>query len=131
MPEHSVFKTEGDRREQLRAKPQSDRAILGRQLVALDTPQGQKTKQQFGLPSWLGAARDAVRQRFVKIYFLNRGSTNDGRLIVREERTQHYLESLAGLFRAVTGGETQISGDYAIVMDPQVLDMIDVPKKWN
>ena len=48
QPEH-VIESDGERREQLRAEPQGNRAILGRLLVVLGAPQGRKTAQQFGL----------------------------------------------------------------------------------
>jgi hypothetical protein len=133
VSDYAVIETDGERREQLRAEPQGDRAILGRLLVALGAPQGRKTDQQFGLPCWLGRAPDAVRRRFAAIYLLNRGVRREGKdhLIVREERPAAYLEALAGLFRSLTEASVNVGTDYRVRIGDAVLSDIEVPKKFE
>jgi len=133
VPDYAVIETDGERREELRAEPQGNRAILGRLLVVLGAPQGRKTAQQFGLPCWLGRASDPVRRRFAAIYLLNRGVCREDRshLVVREERPDAYLEALAGLFRSLTDATVTVGADYRITIGDAVLSDVDVPKKFE
>jgi len=107
--------------------------VFGRLLVALGAPQGSKASQQYGLPCYLTVAPEDIRERFAGIYLLNRGVhyPDRGRVVIREERTVPYLESLTGFFRSLTTAGVRRDGDYQISISELVLSDIAIPKKWN
>jgi len=115
-------------------RPTTDQTTLGRLLVALGAPQGQKGEgRRFGLPCYLGPAPDAVRRRFVAIYLLNRASDSEGvpGLEITEKRPAAYLEALAGLIRSVTTADVRVTERNRICIERAVLSDVDVPKKWH
>ncbi len=100
--------------------------VFGRMLAALGAPVGAKATQQYGLPPYLAIAPDSVCREFVAIYLLNRGTeSNDGLVVVREERPQRYLESLGGLFRATLGIEVSRRGEFGLELDSNELATIN------
>jgi hypothetical protein len=107
--------------------------VLGRLLVALGAPQGAKAAQEYGLPCYLDFAPEAVRRRFAATYLLNRGvrKAERGRIVIREERSDAYLEALAGFFRSLTSADVRRDGEYRFTIAEQVLSDVAVPKKWN
>ncbi len=89
-------------------RPKSDSSVLGRVLVALGAPAGQKTGVD-RLPSYLygSTATSELRESFVRVYVSNRAVSREDRDFhqIREERSDRYLDTVAALIADVTGVE--------------------------
>ena len=89
-------------------RPDSSGSVLGRVLVALGAPAGEKTTVD-RLPSYLygSTSTSDVRSDFVRVYVANRAVSRENRdfLQIREERSDRYLDCVAALIRDVTGVE--------------------------
>jgi len=88
-------------------RPETDASVLGRVLVALGAPQGQKAKQIDRLPSYLDDAPSSVRREFARVYVSNRAADRPGRdfVQIQEERSDRYLNSLEHLLDSVVDAE--------------------------
>ena len=88
-------------------RPKKDATVLGRVLVALGAPQGQKAKQIDRLPLYLDDAPLSVRREFARVYVSNRAAERSGRdfVQIQEERSEQYLNSLERLLNSVVDAE--------------------------
>ncbi len=104
-----VHSSSGDTEE---LRPDEDKYVLGRVLVALGAPAGPKAETVDRLPAYLDNAPENVRRDFVRVYFANRGVDVDGRDFtqIMEERPEQYLDSLATLIESVVTEEVWHSG---------------------
>ncbi len=89
-------------------RPATSRSVLGRVLVALGAPAGEKTTLD-RLPAYLygDSSTSDIRSDFVRVYVANRAVSRENRdfLQIREERSDRYLDSVAALIRDVTDVE--------------------------
>ena len=85
-------------------RPRSDSSVLGRVLVALGAPQGEKAETVDGLPAYLGSAPDELRKSFVRVYVANRAVDRRDRSFhqIQERRGDRYKSELADLIEQVT-----------------------------
>ncbi|MCL9812578.1 hypothetical protein [Natranaeroarchaeum aerophilus] len=91
--------------------PTDHASVLGRALVVLGAPQGEKSDQSaFSLPEYLDNAPDEIRAEFVDVYIRNRYTDHD-RLVMgfREQRSKAYLQELASLIEDVAGESVTVS----------------------
>lgn len=94
-------------------RPIEDASVLGRVLVVLGAPRGEKNEaNDVTLPSYLETEPVRVGQEFVQVYFRNRGRTLDGEDLLRlpETRSGRYVQSLVALVRRLTGELVSASG---------------------
>lgn len=121
--DHSQMRNDPRHRRSMEVRVHDHQTVLGRMLLALGVPKGEKTKQRYGLPPYLGPAPEFVRRRFAEVYLLNRLVYRDerGGGIVREERDRAYIEALQGLFQSLTDGTVSVSGEHRIQFDDQAL----------
>jgi len=106
-------------------RPESDSSVLGRVLVALGAPAGQK-REVDRLPSYLygSTATAELRESFVQVYISNRAVNRETRDFhqIWEERSERYLDSLAALIRDVTGVEVWRSNQMVMFHDAAIFD---------
>jgi len=106
-------------------RPESDSSVLGRVLVAMGAPAGQKTEVD-RLPSYLygSTATAELRESFVQVYISNRAVNREARDFhqIWEERSDRYLDSLAALIRDVTGVEVWRSNQMVMFHDAAISD---------
>lgn len=83
-------------------RPRSDASVLGRVLVALGAPAGEKAGVVERLPSYLYRHADVTQQEFARVYVANRATDRRDRdfMQIREERSDRYLDSVAALLRS-------------------------------
>ena len=92
--------------------PTDHGSVLGRALVVMGAPQGQKAEQSnLSLPIYLDDAPERVRREFVDVYLRNRASRQDDRLAIRfrEQRSERYLMGLASLIEGVADAPVTVS----------------------
>jgi len=91
--------------------PTDHASVLGRALVVLGAPQGEKSEQsKFSLPEYLDDASDEIRAEFVDVYVQNRYTDHDRQVMgFREERSEAYLRELASLIEDVAGESVTVS----------------------
>jgi len=109
-------------------RPESDASVLGRVLVAMGTPAGQKTNVK-RLPSYLygSTATEQLRHDFVRVYVSNRAVDRENRSFhqINEQRSDRYLDTLAVLIEDVTGIEAWRS-DRMVLFRDHALDELDL-----
>lgn len=103
--------------------PAADASVLGRVLVALGAPVGQKHDgAAVSLPDYLSDAPADVREGFVQVYLWNRGQRpgNGETVAINESRPRHFRRDLATLVEdvadepvSVTQGGINLSADAA------------------
>ena len=83
-------------------RPESDASVLGRVLVALGAPAGEKAGVVERLPSYLYRHADSTQREFARVYVANRATDRRDRnfMQIREERSDRYLDSVAVLLRS-------------------------------
>jgi len=108
-------------------RPERDSSVLGRVLVALGAPQGQKAQTVDALPAYLESASDGIRHSFVRVYVSNRGVhiEDKGLIQIMEQRPARYLDALAELIRSVTDIELW-RGDGSIRFRDDALSVLDL-----
>ena len=91
--------------------PTDHASVLGRALVVLGAPQGEKSEQsKFSLPEYLDDAPDEIRAEFVDVYVRNRYTDHDRQVMgFREDRSEAYLRKLASLIEDVAGESVTVS----------------------
>jgi hypothetical protein len=91
--------------------PTADGSVLGRCLVTMGAPAGEKVTLD-AFPSVVWDAPSAVRESFARIYVAHRGTGYSGKrtMAIREERSTGYLEGLRGLLADVTGQPVTAGG---------------------
>ncbi|MFC7115837.1 hypothetical protein ACFQH2_14000 [Natronoarchaeum sp. GCM10025703] len=92
--------------------PTDHASVLGRALVVLGAPQGDKSDQsEFSLPEYLDDVSDELRYEFVDVYIRNRQTPQGERFMMgfREERSEAYLQELANLIEDVAGEPVTVS----------------------
>lgn len=93
-------------------RPIEHASVLGRVLVVLGAPVGEKNEENVvALPPYLSAAPQRIAREFVQVYLHNRAQVrqNTDMLRFRESRSLGYLESLAALIRRSTGEQVTLS----------------------
>lgn len=98
--------------------PTIDASVLGRVLVAMGAPRGEKnatTDIQF--PNWLWNVSDDLQQCFAKLYLSNRGQQHPAKatMTFREERSESYLTALAEFLQDVTSASVRANGQNVVV----------------
>lgn len=90
-------------------RPESDASVLGRVLVALGAPQGEKTDLR-RLPSYLYHHSEATQYEFARVYVANRAVDRRDRRFhqIAEKRPKRYLEAVGELLEDVTGVEVSV-----------------------
>lgn len=98
-------------------RPTADGSVLGRVLVVLGAPRGEKGPDaDLSLPTYLEGAPETVRQEFVQVYLGNRGQSEPTAVTTLvERRPTDYLESLADFIEAVTGSPVTVSGSNLVL----------------
>lgn len=96
--------------------PGADASVLGRCLVAMGAPRGEKV----GLDTFPAVIQDAtpeLQRSVAQIYLAHRAITHPGKqtLTIREARSQTYLRALQSLLTTVTG-ETVTVGDQTVTL---------------
>jgi len=79
--------------------------VLGRVLVALGAPAGEKAGVVERLPSYLYRHPEATQREFARVYVANRATDRRDRdfMQIREERSDRYLDAVAALLRETIG----------------------------
>jgi hypothetical protein len=82
-------------------RPEQDASVLGRVLVALGAPAGQKAGRIDRLPSYLYRHPEATQREFARVYVANRATDRRDRDFyqIREERSDRYLDAVATLLK--------------------------------
>jgi hypothetical protein len=82
-------------------RPESDASVLGRVLVALGAPAGEKAGVVERLPSYLYRHPEATQREFARVYVANRATDRRDRDFyqIREERSDRYLDAVATLLK--------------------------------
>lgn len=104
--------------------PTEDAAILGRVLVTLDTPVGNKVTIR-RLPSYLDGAPDGLRREFARVYLQNRGVARPDKGIwqIREERPEQYIRTLARFFDDVLDTRIESGANIIRIWDDGLADI--------
>jgi len=99
-------------------RPAADASVLGRVLVALGAPAGEKAGRVDRLPSYLYRHPDETKREFAKVYVANRATDRRDRGFhqIREERSDRYLDAVAVLLRETMGVEVW-RGDRTVRFD--------------
>lgn len=97
-------------------RPAEDASALGRLLVALGAPRGEKNSDaRLTLPQYLDDAPFVTRLDFARTYLHNRGVVRTDRenqpIQFREERSDQYRTELHSFLRAVTGDMEYVRGN--------------------
>lgn len=96
--------------------PAADDAILGRVLSVLGAPVGQKAKNEYALPPYLEHVDESHQRAFARAYVQARGSDGQwGRVHIKEERSDSYLDGLAAFLERLTGGTVYRSAHNVIL----------------
>ncbi len=111
---HTMFREDDDRRA-TEIRPADDASALGRLLVALGAPTGNKNPDaQMSLPEYLREAPFVTRLDFARTYLRNRGAVRTDRknrpVQFREDRSRQYRAELRSFLRAVAGREEYVRG---------------------
>jgi hypothetical protein len=86
----------------LEVGPASDRIAIGRFLVALGYPRGDKSPDSMtGIPEWVGSIPDRVQLQAARTYTTFRDTDAVDYIQISETRNLGYREQLAGVFRSV------------------------------
>jgi hypothetical protein len=112
-------------------RPTTDQTALGRLLVALGAPLGEKnTAADIELPSYLAEAPETTRITFAQTYVWNRATDNPERenhpAQVMEDRSDRYRRELQALLDDVAGGEIRGS-DWPLYLTPAAAATLDRP----
>lgn len=96
--------------------PTCNASVLGRCLVAMGAPRGEKTDLD-RLPSIVREVPEGVREAFVRIYVRHRAAADGTKatLTIQEQRPPTYLEDLQRLIAESTG-ETVTAGDLNVTI---------------
>ncbi|WP_066416794.1 hypothetical protein [Halorubrum aethiopicum] len=91
--------------------PTADGSVLGRCLVTMGAPAGEKIALD-SFPSIVWEVPRAVRESFARIYVDHRGTgySEKQTMAIQEERSAEYLEGLRGLLADVTGQPVTAGG---------------------
>lgn len=88
-------------------RPGEQATLVGRFLVALGAPRGQKARQEISLPAYLDAAPYMVRLDFARAYVYHRGALREDKptspIQIHETRDLAYFDELVDFFRDVVG----------------------------
>ncbi|MFC7114290.1 hypothetical protein ACFQH2_03995 [Natronoarchaeum sp. GCM10025703] len=106
--------------------PTDHASVLGRALVVLGAPQGEKSDQSaFSLPEYLDDVSDELRYEFVDVYIRNRQTPQGERFVMgfREERSEAYLQELANLIEDVAG-ESVTASEKNIYLSSEAADAL-------
>lgn len=102
--------------------PATDASVLGRLLVALGAPLGEKANADLHLPSWLAGAPEEFRLAFARMYVTNRGTVRDDRpnhpVAVREERDPAYRQEIRALMEPLVEGEAITGSAETVYLTP-------------
>lgn len=117
--ELDITRPGGGRRAQ-EHRPKEHASVLGRVLVILGAPIGEKNVQSdLTIPPYLMDAPRKSKMEFAAVYLRNRANPiATGPIRFREERSRQFLESLAQFFRDVTGHRVVLS-EKNILFSPQ------------
>ena len=110
-------------------RPERDASVLGRVLVALGAPHGQKAKKTVELPAYLDDAPLNIRTEFVRVYVANRGSVVEekGFVQLRETRPLWYHKQLADMISSVIDADVTHGID-SVRVHISVLDELGLQK---
>lgn len=94
----------------------TDTSVLGRCLVTMGAPRGNKTTIE-RLPAAVWAVPIDVRREFARIYIAHRATTWESKatLRIQEQRPRSYLDDLRRLLAELTG-ESVTAGDLAVTV---------------
>ncbi|MDB9248945.1 hypothetical protein PN419_07960 [Halorubrum ezzemoulense] len=107
----SVVRRANDSGRATEVLPEPDRSVLGRCLVTMGAPAGEKVNlDEFPLVVW--DVPTAARESFARIYVNHhaREYSEKRTLVVQEKRSQTYLEGLSEFLTDVTGESVTVSG---------------------
>ena len=111
-----------DQRRATEVRPTENSSIVGRLLVLLGAPVGQKNDQSaLELPAYLSRAPEDVRRQFAQTYIRNRAGERycpGDTIRFREERSNAYLGTLAKFFEDTLGGPVTVS-DRNVQLSPE------------
>lgn len=104
-------------------KPVEHASVLGRVMVCLGAPRGEKNERSgVRLPGYLEAEEvpERVSREFVQVYVHNRGQRRADSDVIhfREDRSTGYLRSLAGLIERLAGESVTVSEKNIILSAP-------------
>lgn len=110
-----------EHRRAAEVRPTADAAILGRALHALGAPIGRKAEIDLRLPSYLEHVDEPHRRAFARTYVHTRGSEAQwGRVNLKEERADSYLDELAAFLERTTGGTVYRSARNVVLQQDAV-----------
>ncbi|GAA0532334.1 hypothetical protein ABNG02_01015 [Halorubrum ejinorense] len=99
--------------------PECDGSVLGRCLVAMGAPTGEKVGLD-AFPSVAWDVPESARASFARIYLDHRATAFAGKrtMVIREDRPSAYLEGLRDFLAAVTGGPVTVgNGNVTVSAD--------------
>lgn len=98
-------------------RPAEDQSVLGRALVALGAPAGNKNTDSEPLPEWLLTTPIQARLVAVEVLVLYRGQAFEEKDTVElfETRSRAFRESVADLIGSVVDGEVNAGSRYVII----------------
>lgn len=112
-------------------QPETDQVLLGRAVHAIGVQTGRKTEGELLLPEYVTTAPTARQKEFVDMYVALRGSAyKSGKVVLREERPQSYLNALATLLEDATG-ETIWVGEEAVYLSRAAAQTITTSFSWT
>ncbi|GAA0555829.1 hypothetical protein ABNG02_13365 [Halorubrum ejinorense] len=96
--------------------PESDGSVLGRCLVTMGAPAGEKVDLD-AFPSVAWDVPESTRASFARIYIDHRATefADKRTMVIQENRPSAYLEGLRDFFAAVTGGSVTV-GDRKVII---------------
>lgn len=114
-------------------RPTEHASVLGRVLVALGAPAGDKNRaSDLSLPEYLNDAPLGIRLDFASTYVRNRATPTTDRpnhpLVIREERSASYTEELRAFFSSIVGDRDYIRGgrgSATTYITPEAAEILD------